>query len=60
MRVYMHYFLGKARTQGQSQTQRREDLLLAEVDELKKMHGNNLPPYKYRLWAEMIVRLTER
>ena len=56
----MHYFLGKARTQGQSQTQRREDLLLAEVDELKKMHGNNLPPYKYRLWAEMIVRLTER
>ena len=34
----MYYFLGKATTQGQSQTQRKEDLLLAEAKELKKLH----------------------
>ena len=37
------------------QKQRKEDLLLEEMDDIKKLHGNNLPPYKYRLWAEMIL-----
>jgi hypothetical protein len=27
------------------------------MEELKKLHGDRLPPYKYRLWAEMIVGL---
>ena len=35
---------------------RKEDKILAEMEELKKLHGDRLPPYKYRLWAEMIVR----
>ena len=34
---------------------RKEDHILAEIEELKNLHGDKLPPYKYRLWAEMIV-----
>ena len=36
---------------------RQEDTALAEMEELKKLHGDRLLPYKYRLWAEMIVGL---
>jgi hypothetical protein len=36
---------------------RKEDRVLAEIEELQKLHGNTLPPYKYRLWAEMIVTI---
>ena len=36
---------------------RKEDRIVTEMDELKKRHGDKLSPYKYRLWAEMIVGL---
>jgi hypothetical protein len=48
------YFLGNSVPQVPAV--RKEDKILAEMDELKVLHGNKLPPYKYRLWAEMIVR----
>ena len=35
---------------------RKEDQVLAEMEELRKIHKEMLPAYKYRLWAEMIVR----
>ena len=38
----------------------KEDKILAEIEALKHLHGNQLPPYKYRLWAEMIVRKPKR
>ena len=34
----------------------KKEKILAEIEALKHLHGNQLPPYKYRLWAEMIVR----
>ena len=38
---------------------RKEDRILAEIDAIKKLHGNNLLQYKNRLWEEMIVRLRQ-
>ena len=34
----------------------KKEKILAEIEALKHLHGNQLPPYKYRLCAEMIVR----
>ncbi|CAB3977072.1 Hypothetical predicted protein [Paramuricea clavata] len=34
---------------------RKEDKIVAEIEELKNLYGDRLPPYKYRLWAEMII-----
>ena len=38
----------------------KEEKIIAEIEALKHLHGNQLPPYKYRLWAEMIVRKPKR
>ena len=37
------------------QSLQREDKVIVEMEALKKLYGNQLPPYKYRLWAEMII-----
>ena len=34
----------------------KKEKILAEIEALKHLHGNQLPPYKYRLWAEMMLR----
>lgn len=34
----------------------KHEQVLEIMDELKEKHGNVLSPYKFRLWAEMIVR----
>jgi hypothetical protein len=52
--VSILYILGTVTTQGAAV--RKEDQILAEMEELKKIHKTILPPFKYRLWAEMIVR----
>ncbi|XP_028417959.1 uncharacterized protein LOC114542659 isoform X2 [Dendronephthya gigantea] len=32
-----------------------EEKITREISEIQKIHGTDLPPYKYRLWAEMIL-----
>ena len=34
-----------------------EEKITREISEIQKIHGTDLPPYKYRLWAEMIVSI---
>ena len=53
---YRVYIAERALNHGQA-VLRKEDKILAEMEELKMLHENRLPPYKSRLWAEMIVRL---
>ncbi|XP_028417958.1 uncharacterized protein LOC114542659 isoform X1 [Dendronephthya gigantea] len=33
-----------------------EEKITREISEIQKIHGTDLPPYKYRLWAEMIFQ----
>ena len=36
----------------------KQEQVLEIIDELKEKHGSNIfSPYKFRLWAEMIVRI---
>ena len=50
------FIVGNASNPGHAAL-RKEDKALAEIEELKKLHGGRLLSYKYRLRAEMIVRI---
>jgi hypothetical protein len=41
-----------------SKPERAEDVISRTVETLKRKHGEHSDqPYKFRLWAEMVVRL---
>ena len=39
----------------EKQTRSKESRIQAEMEKLRKMHGDVQPAYMYRLWAEIIV-----